>query len=118
MKQFSPLVKVIDVVSSTGKVTKEIKLIQLLSGSKERNKLVVLNTCLWCYITKLRKVDKPYDNEHDVMYQPAVIIKFLKHIFKCLKDSGVLYEQSDFRGMKGSYVAITNNLIQKTAKGE
>ena len=75
----------------------------------------VLNAALCVYVMNVRMAGfKDGDNDASSMMQPGTLQKELKHIFKCFKDSSIYYEQSEFKSMAGSYLAVVNKMIQET----
>ena len=71
------------------------------------------------YVRLCRKKNfEPGDMDPHAFYQPNMMAKMLKHIFKCLNDSSVMYSQSDFYGMAGGYHAILDDYYDMVFKGK
>ena len=98
---------------------KAICLIVLLWGIKTEAKKKVLNAavviyvCLCCLRSK-----QPGDMDPYSFYQPNVMEKMLKHIFKCLNNSSVMFQQSDFQGMAGGYHALIDEYYDMVSAGK
>ena len=80
---------------------------------KVLNAAVVIYVCL-CHL----RSKKPGDMDPYSFYQPNVMEKMLKHIFKCLNDSSVMFQQSDFQGMAGGYHALIDEYYDMVSAGK
>ena len=97
---------------------KAIRLIILIRGIKSESKKKVLNAAMVIYVRlcRLKRFDAGDMNPH-AFYQPNMMAKMLKHIFKCLNDASVQFSQSDFYGMAGGYHALLDEYYDKVSKG-
>lgn len=89
---------------------KVIRLLEMLKGRKTAEKKKLLNAALVVYKLNHRKQGfAPGDPEG--YFQPNVWSLKLKHIFRTLKESGIYYQQADFKSYPGSYSAVAKALM-------
>ena len=109
--------KLCEVVDDEELDGKNIWFIVYLRGLKSADKKAVLNAALVVYVQNIRKVGfLPGSEDADSVMQPNTILKELKHIFKCMADSSIHYQQNEFKGYAGSYQAVVTKLVQETAE--
>ena len=109
--------KLCEVVDDEELDGKNIWFIVYLRGLKSADKKAVLNAALVVYVQNIRKVGfLPGSEDADSVMQPNTILKELKHIFKCMADSSIHYQQNKFKGYAGSYQAVVTKLVQETVE--
>lgn len=100
-----------------------LRIFRLLGGMKTKTKYDLLNATLIVFSQKL--VKKEYQNvdlsqlseveRAEAQYQPNQVQKVFKQVFRVLRENSVIFQQSDFKGNKGSYEAYWKIQFNKTA---
>ena len=95
-------------------------LFYVLGGVKTTGKITLLNNTMICFVlnTRMKGYDPTTHSMWDVKFnfQPNSMMKFLHHIFACLKANGVALTQSDLRFGRGSYHELLANMWADAAK--
>jgi hypothetical protein len=88
------------VVDSEGGLV--MRFILILRGSKTTVKMHLLNTLMLAWSYDFHKLKIKKENAVST-YQPNYTDKVIRQIFKCLHDSGITMNHSDFKSFIGSY---------------
>jgi hypothetical protein len=111
--------------ATTEEGTTTLLFFKMIQGVKTDAKKVLLNSALVAFGQLIRKKDYPdgTDISHlseleraQIMYQPNVLQKIFKHLFKVFKDNSIMFTQSDFTSVHGSYKAFFVEAIKDTKK--
>lgn len=108
---FASLCEVVD--EDEGPNKKVIRFIKLLRGNKTEEKKTVLNAAMVVYLANHRKQGFE-EGDAEGVYQPNTFDTTLKILFRFFKQSGVCIEQSNLRGMPGSFHAVLKELYART----
>lgn len=114
-KAFQKLCDIVPTAGSSDEAAQGIRLIELLKGQKTAEKKRLLNAALVVYsLNHCRDGFEAGDPQG--YYQPNTMQTKLKHIFRLLKESGISYEQRDFKSYPSAYKAVFKTIFDEAQR--